>query len=266
MPAPADQGPSAVKPPVRHQPTDSSSVFLDQGRRPSQRSGGPSAGALSSFTTKRTASGGWPWLAAARWLCAAFQRKALRTTSFRPDHTMLTAQTLMSPQPSGRASSRAMSSVMSVATLDAFLGQHTHSAAAGRRAWRPAASGQRPRPAAACCAGCRTAARHRCGRPALSRTPPRRATAPAIASARPVHCAAPPARRPQCPACGPAACRNSRRLPGPVQCRPSKAACSVAMSSLTMVIMAAIARLAAALSLLRSMSSMAVDTTCQDRP
>ena len=39
-------------------------------------------------------------------------RCPLRTTSFRPDHTELTAQTLMSTQPSGRASARTPSSVM----------------------------------------------------------------------------------------------------------------------------------------------------------
>ena len=47
-------------------------------------------------------------------------------TSFKPDHTSLTAQTLMSTKPSGNASSLIVSSVMSVSTLDTFFGQETH--------------------------------------------------------------------------------------------------------------------------------------------
>ncbi len=46
-------------------------------------------------------------------------------TSFKPDQTWLTAQTLTSTNPSGKASSRIVSSVMSVGTLAAFFGQDT---------------------------------------------------------------------------------------------------------------------------------------------
>lgn len=49
-----------------------------------------------------------------------------RITSFNPDHTSLTAQTLISTKPSGRAISRIVSSVISVGTLDAFFGHETH--------------------------------------------------------------------------------------------------------------------------------------------
>src|ERR1700730_6915450 len=46
-------------------------------------------------------------------------------TSFRPDQTSSTAQTLMSTSPSGSATSLMVSSVMSVGTFDDFLGHDT---------------------------------------------------------------------------------------------------------------------------------------------
>jgi hypothetical protein len=52
-------------------------------------------------------------------------RSSFRITSFRPDHTSSTAHTFTSTSPSGNASSRTVSSVMSVATFDAFFGQET---------------------------------------------------------------------------------------------------------------------------------------------
>src|SRR6266478_5487908 len=46
-------------------------------------------------------------------------------TSFRPDQTSSTAQTLMSTSPSGSATSLMVSSVTSVGTFDDFLGHDT---------------------------------------------------------------------------------------------------------------------------------------------
>ena len=46
-----------------------------------------------------------------------------RIISLRPDQISSTAQTLTSTRPIGRATSRITSSVMSVGTLEAFLGQ-----------------------------------------------------------------------------------------------------------------------------------------------
>ncbi len=54
------------------------------------------------------------------------QRNSLRTTSFSPDQVSSTAQTLVSTKPNGSASSRMVSSVMSVRTFAACLGQLTH--------------------------------------------------------------------------------------------------------------------------------------------
>src|SRR5262245_3245947 len=59
------------------------------------------------------------------------QRSSLRTTSLSPDHTSSTAQTLMSTKPSGSATSRTTSSVISVGTLADFFGHDTHTAAFG---------------------------------------------------------------------------------------------------------------------------------------
>ena len=56
-------------------------------------------------------------------------RSCFRMTSFRPDQVSSTAQTLMSTSPSGSATSRTVSSVMSVATFDAFFGQEIQIAA-----------------------------------------------------------------------------------------------------------------------------------------
>src|SRR5258706_1471327 len=47
-------------------------------------------------------------------------------TNFKPDHTSLTAQTLISTNPSGSAISRIVSSVISVGTFADFLGHETH--------------------------------------------------------------------------------------------------------------------------------------------
>src|SRR5262249_16825552 len=60
-----------------------------------------------------------------------YQRSSFRTTSFSPDQTSVTAHTLMSTKPSGRATSRTVSSVMSVGTFAAFFGQDTHTTAVG---------------------------------------------------------------------------------------------------------------------------------------
>jgi len=46
----------------------------------------------------------------------------LRTTSFKPDQMELTAHTFTSTNPSGSATSRTTSSVMSVATFADFFG------------------------------------------------------------------------------------------------------------------------------------------------
>src|SRR5687768_10170420 len=53
------------------------------------------------------------------------QRSDLRKTSLSPDQISSTAQTLTSTRPNGSATSRIVSSVMSVATFEAFLGQLT---------------------------------------------------------------------------------------------------------------------------------------------
>jgi len=53
-------------------------------------------------------------------------RSETRITSFNPDHTSLTAQTLISTKPSGRAISRIVSSVISVGTFELFFGHETH--------------------------------------------------------------------------------------------------------------------------------------------
>ena len=50
-------------------------------------------------------------------------------TSFRPDQVSSTAHTLMSTRPSGSATSRTVSSVMSVSTFAAFFGQEIQIAA-----------------------------------------------------------------------------------------------------------------------------------------
>src|SRR5258708_1223290 len=52
-------------------------------------------------------------------------RSSFRNTSFRPDQTSVTAHTLMSTKPRGSATSRIVSSVMSVGTFAAFFGQDT---------------------------------------------------------------------------------------------------------------------------------------------
>jgi hypothetical protein len=50
---------------------------------------------------------------------------SFRTTSFNPDQTASTAQTLISTSPIGNATSLIVSSVMSVGTLDDFFGHDT---------------------------------------------------------------------------------------------------------------------------------------------
>ena len=57
------------------------------------------------------------------------QRSSFLIQSFSPDQVSSTAQTLMSTNPSGNASERSMSSVMSVGTLDAFFGHDTQTTA-----------------------------------------------------------------------------------------------------------------------------------------
>src|SRR5688572_424525 len=56
-----------------------------------------------------------------------------RMTSFSPDQTSLTAHTLISTNPSGSATSRMVSSVISVGTLEAFLGHDDHTVSGGLR-------------------------------------------------------------------------------------------------------------------------------------
>src|SRR5882757_9770868 len=53
-------------------------------------------------------------------------------TSFSPDHTSSTAQTLTSTSPIGSAMARTVSSVMSVGTFDNFFGHDTQMAASRR--------------------------------------------------------------------------------------------------------------------------------------
>src|ERR1700675_3151437 len=66
----------------------------------------------------------------------AFPPTSLRTTSFRPDQTSVTAQTLTSTKPSGRPPSRIVSPVTSVGISEDFLGHETHSSASGGRCLR----------------------------------------------------------------------------------------------------------------------------------
>ena len=63
-------------------------------------------------------------------------RNSLRMTSFNPDQVSSTAQTLMSTNPSGKATSRMTSSVMSVLTPELFFGQETQSAPFGSIVFR----------------------------------------------------------------------------------------------------------------------------------
>jgi hypothetical protein len=63
-------------------------------------------------------------------------RSSLRTTSFKPDHTSSTAHTFTSTNPSGSATSRTVSSVISVGTFDDFFGHDTHTTASGASVWR----------------------------------------------------------------------------------------------------------------------------------
>ena len=51
-----------------------------------------------------------------------YRRSDFRITSFKPDHTASTAQTLISTSPIGKQISRITSSVTSVATPEAFFG------------------------------------------------------------------------------------------------------------------------------------------------
>ena len=57
--------------------------------------------------------------------------RSFRTTSFGPDHTSSTAQTLTSTKPRGRASAHTVSSVMSVGTPADFFGQETQTVPSG---------------------------------------------------------------------------------------------------------------------------------------
>ena len=60
-----------------------------------------------------------------------FVRALFRMTSFSPDHLSSTAHTLTSTNPSGSASARTTSSVISVATFAAFYGHDTHTIPSG---------------------------------------------------------------------------------------------------------------------------------------
>lgn len=77
-------------------------------------------------TESHTPVGSRPW-------CATpyRYRSSFRTTSFSPDQTSVTAQTLTSTKPSGSATARTTSSVTSVGTFEDFFGQDTQTAAAG---------------------------------------------------------------------------------------------------------------------------------------
>src|SRR4051812_44107628 len=68
---------------------------------------------------------GWPRMSHDFAHASVPQRSSLRITSFKPDHTSLTAHTFTSTKPSGSATARIVSSVMSVATPDAFFGHDT---------------------------------------------------------------------------------------------------------------------------------------------
>src|SRR5215475_13228270 len=68
-----------------------------------------------------------------------YQRNSSRTTSLRPDHTSVTAHTLMSTKPSGSATSRIVFSVMSVGTWADFLGHDTQIGASEFSFFRSAA-------------------------------------------------------------------------------------------------------------------------------
>ena len=65
-----------------------------------------------------------------------FHRSSLRMTSFNPDQTSSTAQTLMSTNPSGKATSRMTSSMMSVLTPELFFGQETQTVPLGSIVFR----------------------------------------------------------------------------------------------------------------------------------
>ena len=55
----------------------------------------------------------------------SYHRFSSRITSFKPDQTSSTAHTFTSTSPSGNASARIVSSVISVGRFDAFFGQDT---------------------------------------------------------------------------------------------------------------------------------------------
>jgi hypothetical protein len=55
----------------------------------------------------------------------------LRTTSLSPDHVSSIAQTFTSTKPSGSATSRTMSSVISDGTFEDFFGHDTQTVAFG---------------------------------------------------------------------------------------------------------------------------------------
>src|SRR5690606_2071851 len=69
----------------------------------------------------------------ARWAAPHPHLRARRTTSLSPDHTSETAQTFTSTNPSGRASSRITSSVISVGTPDDFFGHETQTGVSAAR-------------------------------------------------------------------------------------------------------------------------------------
>src|SRR6476620_222052 len=62
----------------------------------------------------------------------SYARRSLRITSFNPDQTLSTAHTLISTSPVGSATSRIVSSVMSVFTPEDFFGHETQITPSGR--------------------------------------------------------------------------------------------------------------------------------------
>jgi hypothetical protein len=70
------------------------------------------------------------------------QRSSLRITSFNPDHTFVHGAHLHVDEAHRSATSRTVSSVMSVGTFEAFFGQDTQMVASGRMAFRVARQGR----------------------------------------------------------------------------------------------------------------------------
>src|SRR4029077_17695366 len=69
----------------------------------------------------------YTYVCADEWDFGGYRRFSLRQTTRRPDQMSVTAHTLLSTRPSGRNTSRTVSSVMSVGTFGAFFGPQIHS-------------------------------------------------------------------------------------------------------------------------------------------